>query len=426
MKKQILSIIALFFGSLFFTTSIQAAAFNYGPQPFGPYDTHEEWRSYESKIAGGEVRYFIVKPKENRQFPGIYYIYGRPGFDHRLQPEVRRLASYGFTVFVVHFQEALLIPILIPFADPPEVKDLQEEAFDVFLTLKERTPGKICVMSEVRGGMYGVPLSAKRPEDVACYLGMHPVITDHGEPEPYQNVTILQEIRDLIVPTMFMVGDGDFEVRQNQSKRAYEYMRMHGREVELVLYPQATRGFDFRVRGRSLANDLAKIDSMNRAVAFLKKHLGVQDYSNNQLSSTAFAPMHENIRLPSPDRPGRPANSTTNTIDDPEPTATDVAETIQVLIPQQQPANIALRGKNAPGGKYAVQVASYSRPNEAEKVVMRLRKMGYDANSHVVNLGQRGTWYRVRVGIFNNKNNAASMQAKLVRDGYDPIVTIRK
>ena len=70
----------------------------------------------------------------------------------------------------------------------------------------------------------------------------------------------------------------------------YAYLRAKGVPVELVVYPQAQRGFDFRVVNRTLADDLAKIDSMNRAVAFMSQYLDT-DSPKMRTSRYASAPL---------------------------------------------------------------------------------------------------------------------------------------
>lgn len=283
-------------GLLMINSYAVAAGFDYGPQPFGPHETEESWGSFYSEAADGDVRYFMVKPKDDKAYPGIYYIYGRPGLDHRLFPELKRLASYGFTVFVTHFQEALLIPILLPSNDPPETVQVQNDGFDELLKLKERSPGKVCVIATVRGGFYGMQLASRK--EAACYVGYHPVGVNHSWPEQYQDVTILPAIRKVKVPTLLMVGSSDYEVRQNQSKRAAEYLSANNVPVDLVVYPDGKRGFDFRTRKRSLGDDLAKIDSMNRTVAFLNKNLKPEAAKHMTLNVNAAAPLPAAIRLP--------------------------------------------------------------------------------------------------------------------------------
>jgi dienelactone hydrolase len=283
----------------------RAAEFDYGPQPFGPHRTTERWGAYESPAADGKVRYFLVRPEGAGRYPGVYYVYGRPGLDHRLLPELRRLASYGFTVYVAHFQEALLIPILLPANDPPETLQVQIEGFEDFLKLEERAPGKVCVFSTVRGGNFSVILAA-RPE-VGCYVGYHSALVLHGWPEQHQDVTVMPEVRKLRTPTLLMIGGADFETRQNQSKRVAQYLRAKGVPVELVVYPEAQRGFDFRVVNRTLADDLAKIDSMNRAIAFMSQHLDVGG-AKLPTSRYAAAPLPAAVRnVQDPGAPPRAA-----------------------------------------------------------------------------------------------------------------------
>jgi dienelactone hydrolase len=291
----------LFGLALWFAPATASAQVDYGPQPHGPYETVERWGVFQTEGVESDVRYYLVKPRGDKAYPGIYYIYGRPGLDDRLFEELKRLASFGFTVVTTHFQEALLIPVFSPQMDPPETIRVQSDGFDEFLKVPERTPGKACILGTVRGGYYAFKL-ASRPE-VACLVGIHPVIVDHSAPEQFQEVTIMQDIRKVNVPTLLMVGDADFEVRYNQSKRAAQYLETKGVPVELVIYPSAARGFDFRTVGRTMADDLAKVDSMYRTVEFINRHLGVVNPAGETLGPLAGAPIPTTVRMPLPGVP---------------------------------------------------------------------------------------------------------------------------
>jgi dienelactone hydrolase len=269
---------------------------DFGPQPSGPYEIQERWGSFQTEGVESDIRYYMVKPKGDQAYPGIYYIYGRPGLDDRLFAELQRLASFGFTVVTTHFQEALLIPVFSPQMDPPETVRVQSDGYDEFLKQPERAAGKVCIVATVRGGYYALKL-VTRPE-VACWVGIHPVLVDHSEPEQYQEITIMPEIRKVKIPTLLMVGDADFEVRTNQSRRAARYLETHGVPIELVVYPSAARGFDFRTVGRTMADDLAKMDSMYRTVEFLNRHLGIPNPAGAGLGPLAAAPVPTSIRLP--------------------------------------------------------------------------------------------------------------------------------
>src|SRR5262245_64964552 len=72
-----------------------------------------------------------------------------------------------------------------------------------------------------------------------------------------------------------------------------------GLPVELVIYPSAARGFDFRTVGRTLSDDLAKMDSMYRTVEFLNRYLGRENPGGPTLGPLAAAPLAASVRLPS-------------------------------------------------------------------------------------------------------------------------------
>ena len=58
---------------------------------------------------------------------------------------------------------------------------------------------------------------------------------------------------------------------------AIDYLRTHGREAYIVVYPGVGRGFDFRDGGRrKFADDLASKDAIVRAARFIRAKLGVK------------------------------------------------------------------------------------------------------------------------------------------------------
>ena len=74
-------------------------------------------------------------------------------------------------------------------------------------------------------------------------------------------------------------------------------------------------------------------------------------------------------------------------------------------------------------GAYAIQVASFSRKDSAQELLLRLKKEGFD-DTYVkqVELDGRGTWYRVRVGHFADETAARWESLALSKAGLDPIV----
>lgn len=85
-----------------------------------------------------------------------------------------------------------------------------------------------------------------------------------------------------------------------------------------------------------------------------------------------------------------------------------------------------LETKPAPPDKMlTIQVASLKDFKIADKMVALLRKKGYPAYSTVADLGNKGTWHRVRVGGFKDKKQALTTVSRLKKDHYRCIVVER-
>jgi septal ring-binding cell division protein DamX len=68
-----------------------------------------------------------------------------------------------------------------------------------------------------------------------------------------------------------------------------------------------------------------------------------------------------------------------------------------------------------PGGKFTVQVASYREKQDALVLADRLTRKGYQSFVAEANLPGKGKWYRVRVGRFGTRKEAASFGESLKR-----------
>jgi DedD protein len=74
----------------------------------------------------------------------------------------------------------------------------------------------------------------------------------------------------------------------------------------------------------------------------------------------------------------------------------------------------------APAGGYYVQVAAVSRQEDAAALVEALKKKQYPAFS--ANNPSADKFYHVQVGPYAEMKDAEAMRARLVGDGYNPIV----
>jgi cell division protein FtsN len=77
------------------------------------------------------------------------------------------------------------------------------------------------------------------------------------------------------------------------------------------------------------------------------------------------------------------------------------------------------------GGGLAVQVASTKDPKSADEMVKKLQQKGYPAFSMKADVPEKGTWYRVRVGYFNDNTEAEFTRQQLLKDKFEGIV-VRK
>ena len=70
-------------------------------------------------------------------------------------------------------------------------------------------------------------------------------------------------------------------------------------------------------------------------------------------------------------------------------------------------------------GTYVVQVASFSRPADAERLSERLAQLGLSTSIQTATLPNGKTAYRVRTGGYANRSEAEQVRALLKRHGQD-------
>lgn len=71
-------------------------------------------------------------------------------------------------------------------------------------------------------------------------------------------------------------------------------------------------------------------------------------------------------------------------------------------------------------GDYTVQIASYKHQKDAVKLADKLKSKGYKVFITKAQIPSKGTWYRVRVGMYQTKNEADKYGVQLTRN--EPLV----
>jgi len=102
-------------------------------------------------------------------------------------------------------------------------------------------------------------------------------------------------------------------------------------------------------------------------------------------------------------------------------TQTPVITPTQATSGAETAPKAAADGAAAPeGGGYFVQVAAFSRQEDAESLVEALKKKQYPA--FTANNSSADKFFHVQVGPYGELKDAESMRARLIGDGYNPIV----
>jgi len=103
--------------------------------------------------------------------------------------------------------------------------------------------------------------------------GWHDRLRAEALREPDQVYRYMPEVEQWRVPALLMVGEKDHQLRRELVVRVAERLQQRGISVELVVYPGAQRAFDFRRNDRTLGDDLARADALERTVRFLNRVL---------------------------------------------------------------------------------------------------------------------------------------------------------
>ena len=74
------------------------------------------------------------------------------------------------------------------------------------------------------------------------------------------------------------------------------------------------------------------------------------------------------------------------------------------------------------GYPYTIQVSSLKDPKAADKIVESLKQKGYKAYRMTANVGEKGIWYRVRVGPFRDKASAEIQLSRLKENDFNAIL----
>lgn len=244
-----------------------------------PAPPNYEVRSRPAAFRSGDadVPVEIHAPQGPGHFPVIVFLHGRRGIDEVTRLVPMRLAARGFTVVAPDLYSGRFIE-KFPIRHDPALEDDAAATIDYALALPEaRGQSKTCVVSHTRGGYYALKalVTKARQAKTACYVSYYPHWQHPEAPEAMQVYQYAPEVEELRVPVLVFFGEHEQYQRYRPILAGIESLRQKKRDARVVVYPGVGRGFDFRPRDvRTLADDIATMDSLQRAARFMQVHLG--------------------------------------------------------------------------------------------------------------------------------------------------------
>jgi carboxymethylenebutenolidase len=226
-----------------------------------------------------EVPVEIHVPRGTGRFPVVVFLHGRRGIDPVTRLVPLRLAARGFTVAAPDLYTGRFIEPF-PIKHDAALEDDTALAIDFALALPEaRGQARTCIVSHTRGGYYALKalVTKGRQAKTACYVSYYPHWQHPEAPEPMQVYQYAPEVDALQVPVLVFFGEHEQYQRYRPILAGIESLQKKKRDARVIVYPGVGRGFDFRPpEVRTFADDLAAQDSLLRAAAFIRQHLGAQ------------------------------------------------------------------------------------------------------------------------------------------------------
>ncbi|WP_018948203.1 dienelactone hydrolase family protein [Thioalkalivibrio sp. ALMg11] len=218
----------------------------------------------------------VARPTDGEDYPAILWTHGRRGLDDLAELHVKRLAARGFVVLAPDLYTGRFMESH-PLDHDYELEGDLNKGLDVLLEREDIIGNRACLLSITRGGYKALKVAVtfeRQVEDVACWAGYYPHLQDPNLGEPHQVYRYANEVNQLEIPMMILIGDEEQYQRHRTARMAADGLESRGGEVLWIEYPGVGRGFDFRNgNNRTFADDLASRDAMTRVTRFVNQHL---------------------------------------------------------------------------------------------------------------------------------------------------------
>ena len=113
----------------------------------------------------------------------------------------------------------------------------------------------------------------------------------------------------------------------------------------------------------------------------------------------------------------KPDEKTTQQVEKPRFEFYKILPGAEEAVTEQQIKQAAKPG--APAENYLLQVGSFQNPADADNLKARLALLGVEAGVEPINIAEKGTWYRVRVGPYNKVDEINRLRQTLAQNGIE-------
>ncbi|WP_430913824.1 dienelactone hydrolase family protein [Methylobacterium sp. sgz302541] len=228
--------------------------------------------------AGGPMPGYRAMPDGAGPFPLVLVVEEIFGVHDYIKDVCRRLAKAGYCAVAPELYarqgdlstmtdvQTILREVILKTPDSQWMADL-DAAADWAVASSHADPARKAVMGWCRGGR-GVWLYAAHRRDLKAAVAWYgPLGGERSAIQPRTAGDVAAEIR---APLLGLYGGADTGIPVASVEEARDRARAAGREVEIVVFPDAPHGFhaDYRPSYRKAAAE----DGWARALAFLKAH----------------------------------------------------------------------------------------------------------------------------------------------------------
>ncbi len=115
--------------------------------------------------------------------------------------------------------------------------------------------------------------------------------------------------------------------------------------------------------------------------------------------------------------PAKPDDKTTQQVEKPRFEFYKILPGAEEPVTEREIKQAAKPG--APAGTYLLQAGSFQNPADADNLKARLALLGVEAAMEPINLAEKGTWYRVRIGPYSKVDEINRLRQTLAQNGIE-------